>query len=239
MNDNEQWRRIYIWGNETNYSVSNLGRVRNDKTGHIKSQCSYSTGYVRCTLIIKGYKRKQRAFTVHRLVAEAFLSKPECDKTLVVDHLDGNKRNNRADNLEWVTNLENMRRAAKKRVTVKQKYKLFNSETEEVIEVCNLHSFCQSRGLAYHTLYSLCKGGITETKTKWRLYENKDKVVYSGSKPIEATLINPEGKLEKVHNLKQWCDSKNRPYVSMHYLVVGKTKRTRDGWMLANTESTL
>ena len=51
-------------------------------------------------------------YLAHRLVAEAFCAKP-MDETqpLVVDHLDGNKHNNHMDNLQWVTQSENVRRA--------------------------------------------------------------------------------------------------------------------------------
>ena len=46
---------------------------------------------------------------VHRLVAEQYCERPEgCNE---VDHIDGDKFNNHADNLEWVTRAENMSRA--------------------------------------------------------------------------------------------------------------------------------
>ena len=52
---------------------------------------------------------KFRYFQVHRLVAEAFIPNP--DKKPVIDHLDGNKKNNCVSNLEWVTIAENNQRA--------------------------------------------------------------------------------------------------------------------------------
>jgi hypothetical protein len=52
--------------------------------------------------------RKRTKYRVHRLVGEAFV--PGFFEGAHIDHLDGNKLNNRADNLEWVTAAENTRR---------------------------------------------------------------------------------------------------------------------------------
>lgn len=62
-------------------------------------------GYLEIAFMHLGKRRK---FRVHRLVASAFVDGYFEDAS--VDHLDGNKLNNRADNLEWVTLSENTRR---------------------------------------------------------------------------------------------------------------------------------
>jgi hypothetical protein len=82
--------------------ISNLGRLRDHKK-YLKFS-NNGNGYLRNTY-------KNRTYYAHRLVAEAFL--PCSDLLLEVNHKDGNKFNNRADNLEWVSNKENMAHASK------------------------------------------------------------------------------------------------------------------------------
>ncbi len=70
-----------------NYSVSDFGNVRNDKTGRIlKSGCD-TCGYLRVCLM----KNKTKHFkSIHRLIAEAFLLNPENKKC--IDHIDNNRQ---------------------------------------------------------------------------------------------------------------------------------------------------
>lgn len=99
----EYWRPIPSF---PVYSASNLGRIRNDKTGRIMHVFLTSRGYLGMTL-----RKDNRQITqsVHRLVAEAFLGGPHPD--LEVNHIDGDKTNNCIENLEWCTRLENVRHA--------------------------------------------------------------------------------------------------------------------------------
>lgn len=100
----EVWKQI----EDTMFSISNYGNIRNDKTGIILKTQSNDKGYqvVRVTI-----NRIKRTFRIHRLVAEYFLDNPEHKEQ--VNHIDCNKNNNRADNLEWCTNKENVHHAIK------------------------------------------------------------------------------------------------------------------------------
>lgn len=100
----EIWKDIE--GYEGLYQVSNLGRVKSLKRLHTKeriiSHFLNHGGYARVNL---WKDNKSKKYSVHRLVAEAFVPNP--DRKPQVNHIDENKQNNHADNLEWCTQLEN------------------------------------------------------------------------------------------------------------------------------------
>ena len=103
---NEIWKTIE---EAPNYEVSNLGRVRNKKTQRILNPGAYgATGYKQVNMAIPSEGNKQRKRYVHRLVAMAFVDNPEGKRE--VDHINGDKTDNRAENLEWVTSSENQKR---------------------------------------------------------------------------------------------------------------------------------
>lgn len=87
------------------YSVDIYGRVYNASGRELK-QTINQHGYLMVKLCNQGYEKNCQ---VHRLVANAFYEGNHSG--LVVNHIDGNKQNNRLDNLEWVTPGENQRHA--------------------------------------------------------------------------------------------------------------------------------
>ena len=109
---NEIWRPVV--GYEGLYEVSNLGRVRSlDRWVNNNGSLVLLKGkYKLLTPDVKGYLRthirknnKGKPYKVHRLVAEAFIPNP--DNKPEVDHINTDKKDNRVENLRWVTAKEN------------------------------------------------------------------------------------------------------------------------------------
>lgn len=104
------WRPVV--GYEALYEVSDTGLVRRISggkgavAGRVLTLSVNSKGYLRARLH-DGHGCRRRF--VHRLVAEAFLGLAEPGQQC--NHIDGDKTNNRASNLEWLTARENMRHA--------------------------------------------------------------------------------------------------------------------------------
>lgn len=97
----EIWKDIK--GYEGLYQVSNLGNVRNLKQNKNLSKIDNGNGYLYITLRNKG---KRKNHYIHRLVAENFIE--NFDKNKVINHKDYNKKNNNINNLENITQRENI-----------------------------------------------------------------------------------------------------------------------------------
>ena len=106
MYGNEVWKPVK--GYEAYYAVSNIGRVSSLRQGRIMTPTDNVHGYMIVSFRVNGHRKNQY---VHRLVAEHFIENPKNHK--YVNHIDYDVKNNRADNLEWCTQQENIKHSVK------------------------------------------------------------------------------------------------------------------------------
>lgn len=111
MENEEIWKDIPGYGG---YQASTLGRIRSLKFGKckiIKLNYSNNTGYAKVTLFNNGKKMSK---AVHKMIAITFLDhKPE-ESNLVIDHISGQKLDNRLCNLQELPIRENQHKSMNK-----------------------------------------------------------------------------------------------------------------------------
>lgn len=151
----EVWK--WINGYEGLYEISNCGRVKSLKYDHILTPYKYNGGYLRVQL----YKNKtMKRMYIHRLVANAFI--PNEDNKLEVNHIDGDKTNNSASNLEWVNHKENMRHA--KNTGLLKPIMNYGKTTHQLTCECdvinvfkNVQEASKKTGINASSIYACCK----------------------------------------------------------------------------------
>ncbi len=143
------------------YCVSRNGEIINIETGKHKAQHISNSGYWYISLWKDG---KSKSCFVHRIVAEAFVPNP--NKKPEVNHKDGNKLNNRADNLEWVTGAENKRHCREVLGKINR-----NPNTEAAHNACKKKVICISTGEKYESVTSAAKAiGVSQGHMSEHLY---------------------------------------------------------------------
>ena len=110
--DNEVWKMISdnsdLIRKRNKVYVSNLGRVKIVHTSGRSKLCKQHEqcgGYLYVHITFNG---KRGLYRVHRLVATSFCAKPQTNERLEVNHLNENRADNRAENLEWCTHRQNL-----------------------------------------------------------------------------------------------------------------------------------
>lgn len=118
------------------YYIDELGRVWSERTHKYLATALDRDGYEKVTMTdING---KRHRFSVHRLVLENFCPIKNMEQ-FQVNHIDGDKRNNRLDNLEWCTCKENIDHAARMGLRANQRgehnpgHKVTEEEVNEII----------------------------------------------------------------------------------------------------------
>lgn len=99
----ENWRDIE--GYEGYYQVSNSGRIKSSRKVYKEQLLKHFDNGQGYSVVMFRVNKEYKHFRVHRLVASAFIPNPE--NKPYINHIDGNKSNNKVDNLEWCTRSEN------------------------------------------------------------------------------------------------------------------------------------
>lgn len=169
------YKQIELWKPVPNYEglyeVSSKGRIRRlwKNSNKIKSQDTLR-GYKKVTLFKNQIGKR---FQVHRLVAQAFIPNPL--ELPQVNHKDENPSNNNVENLEWCTNLYNMRygTAIKRQVEKRSKRVIqYDLNDNFIAEYCSTHDAALKTGFSQSSISMCCTGGYwRDNHTKFIKYK--------------------------------------------------------------------
>lgn len=167
----ENWKFI-----NANYEVSDKGNIKSVNyrgTGKsaIRKQSISKNGYMRVILSDNG---KNKTYFVHRLVAAAFIPNP--DNKPCIDHIDGDRANNHADNLRWVTVKENQNNPITKSKWIGKKAKPHHEKAVEQIKngivvnvFVSIQEAARKGNFSATAICKVCKGkGNLHKGYKWR-----------------------------------------------------------------------
>ena len=150
----EQWRNIE---EATNYAVSNLGNIKNTKSGQVLGPGVSGNGYKQVSLKMKASNKFEKRY-VHRLVATYWIPNPENKRE--VNHKNLDRTDNRVENLEWITSSENQKHKYETR-----NYKTSNRKVAQldldgnILEVYNsVIEAARAMGSSRQGIDKVCKG---------------------------------------------------------------------------------
>lgn len=178
----EIWKPVCNF--EGYYEISNWGRVKSlfrivkGRYYYKKKQCflkpkSHPKGYQFVEFSVNGIKK---SVTIHRLVAEAFLSSTQ-SLSQEINHKDGNKLNNYVSNLEWCTHLSNMQHAVETKLKDHKRGKHFNAvkvvdANSKIIYDC-LTDAAEANGISKNLL-SMYLNNKRKNKTSLQFLKSKN-----------------------------------------------------------------
>lgn len=153
----EVWKAIK--GYEGLYEVSNLGQIRSLKRNTARNRIlkPHDTGRYFQICLCKDGKQTHRL--IHRIVAETFIENP--NNLPEVNHKDENKHNNVAENLEWISRIENLTygtRLERIGIAKSKAVQAFNEEGVMIAEYKSIKEATENNGLASINISRCCRG---------------------------------------------------------------------------------
>lgn len=213
-------KKIIINNEETDYSIDKEGKVFSNKTNKFLLGSVYNTGYRMVRLTIG---KNKKSYAIHRLVAEAFLPNP--NKLDIVNHKDGNKLNNRVENLEWVSQSQNRIHAIQNKISQLATGKRNKINKEELV-LSNWKKYKNTNYLVSND------GKVYNQKTKILLKETPNKAGY-----IRYTLrIDNKNYTKLAHSLviETWLDVKLTSSDIINHIDGNKTNNSLQNLEISN-----
>lgn len=202
--ESKEFPGYFIIPDITDYVINKSGDVLKIRTKQIMTPNISPYNYAIVGLTVNG---DSKGYRLHRIIAIVFVGRPSrhVNKSfdeLHVNHIDGNKRNNNINNLEWCTNEENVKHAWIHNLTNCEKPVLVrNIITNEVTELRSAREFCRQYGVSENYISELLlskqSGKVT---VNWCVFKYKD------DKPWpEVPFVNQIE--DSLNRISYWCAS--------------------------------
>ena len=176
-------------GYESKYKITNDGRVYSEYLNDYLKTFFSKGGYVRVKL---NYGDRSKKVMVHRLVALAFVNNPDPEHKIQVDHINRNRADNRAENLQWVTAKENSQPAVERGSKDTMQYTFINRKTGEQLVFTNRHQMLKKFGkFCLRYLRQIAEGVRTPMSGIFADYD----II---RKPLKLQRLSPAGEYTQV-----------------------------------------
>lgn len=227
----ENWKPIPVEELKKDYEVSDQGNVRNKKTGNVFKPKTVN-GYKTVNIRVKG---KSKYISISRMVLLAFIGEDETKP--ICNHKDGNKLNNRLDNLEWTTQKENIQHALQNNLVGlhNTKIKKYDKEDNFIAEYNSINEAATENNISRHSISKVLNGVYKVGGGFVWKYSNEDNIKkeidLSDFETIEEHknyMVSKKGEVYSVVMKKLLKPVKNdngHTYVSLCDAINGKKKR--------------
>jgi hypothetical protein len=222
-----KWKRLPIEGYGDVYHISSDGYVKSIRTNKILAASSIRGGYKSVHLRITNVKDDVKhvisdTFKIHQLVAKAFIPNKD-PKKIAVNHKDGNKLNNRVENLEWTTIGENNKHAIEEGLVKITKRKVIQCDTDGKVikEFDTLRGAGTATNVDAGSIAKCCKGRQqTAGGFKWKFSEENP-----NERPVDLTGF------KAVIDFPNYLISNKGEVYSVPYKKIMKQQKNNDGYI--------